>query len=154
MVMERSGHVCPEYMRRLSAAERREEIFRILCDVNGGAWLMEMHARGVSLPVNDFREEFKSFINGGYTMEYPQGYTSELYCGYEGDVIAHTTLIYAFLSALDVDVPANTYPTLILSAGSTADIVLHPTARLNIELYGDASYRLSGDQTRVNVKKH
>jgi hypothetical protein len=154
--VSRSGMVCTDYMRKISAVETREDMFRVLCDANGGSWLFDIHAKGVPLPIEDFCKEFANYLNGKRLMEYPQGYTSKFYCRpTEVDIDADTTLIY-FLECMDMEVyvPKNKYPSIILSAKSTADVVLGDGARVNIELYGDARVNLVGDQSRVRITKH
>lgn len=155
-MMSRRGDVCTPYMRRLGAVETREDMFRVLCDANGGAWLFDFHAKHLlQVPVREFMEEFHAYINGGHVMVYPKGYTSKFYCRYSGEVVADTTLVY-LLECPDVQitVPANEYPSIVLSSRSHAEIAMLPGARLNIETYGDAEYSVSGDMTRVRVTKH
>lgn len=154
--VSRSGMVCTDYMRKISAVETREDMFRVLCDANGGSWLFDIHAKGVPLPTDDFCREFANYLNGKRLMEYPQGYTSKFYCRpAEVDIDADTTLVY-LLECMDMEVyvPKNKYPSIILSAKSTADVVLGDGARVNIELYGDARINLIGDTTRVRITKH
>ena len=154
--VSRSGMVCTDYMRKISAVETREDMFRVLCDANGGQWLFELHAKGAPLPVEEFCKEFANYLNGKRVMEYPQGYTSKFYCRpSEVDIDADTTLVY-LLECMDMEiyVPKNKYPSVILSAKSTADVVLGEGARVNIELYGDARVNLIGDTTRVRINKH
>lgn len=156
-MMSRRGDVCTPYMRRLGAVETREDMFRVLCDANGGAWLFDFHAKHLlQVPVREFMEEFHAYINGGHVMVYPKGYTSKFYCRYSGEVVADTTLVY-LLECPDVQitVPANEYPSIVLSSRSHATIAMEPGARLNIETYGDASVKsIAGDMTRVRVTKH
>lgn len=154
MVM-REGMVCPEYMRKLAACSDNGEFFRVLADANGGAWLFGLHARGVELPVDAFCREFGRYLNGDWEVVYPQGYTSKMYCRHEGDMVADTTLVW-LLECMDVDVevPRNCYPTVVLSDGSRAEIAMGYGSRLNIELYGDAEYSVSGDMSRVRVVRH
>ena len=154
--MSRSGLVCSDYMRKISAADSREDIFRVLCDANGGNWLFEQHAKNVPLPIDEFCKEFSNYLNGKRVMEYPQGYTSKFYCrSTEPDIDADTTLVY-LLECMDMEVyvPKNKYPSVILSDGSHADVVLGEGARANIELYGDASVNVVGDMSRVRITKH
>ena len=154
--MSRSGLVCSDYMRKISAADSREDIFRVLCDANGGNWLFEQHAKGLPLPINDFCKEFANYLNGKRVMEYPQGYTSKFYCRpTDIDIDADTTLVY-LLECMDVEVyvPKNKYPSIILSDGSQADVVLGEGGRANIELYGDARVNLVGDTTKCRITKH
>ena len=55
--MSRRGDVCTAYMRKISAVSNKTEMFRVLCDVNGGAWLFDLHADGVPLPMEQFLKE-------------------------------------------------------------------------------------------------
>ena len=154
--MSRSGLVCSEYMRKIAAADSREDIFRVLCDANGGSWLFDIHAKGVPLPIEDFCKEFANYLNGKRIVEYPQEYTSKFYCrSTEPDIDADTTLVYLLeCKNMEVYVPKNKYPSIILSNGSNADVVLGEGSRANVELYGDASINLIGDTTRVRINKH
>lgn len=154
--VSRSGMVCTDYMRKISAVGTREDMFRVLCDANGGQWLFGQHAAGLLLPTTEFCEEFAKFLNGKRVMEYPQGYTSKFYCRpTEVDIDADTTLVYLLeCRDMEVYVPRNKYPSVILSAGSSADVVLGDGAKANIELYGDARANLVGDLTKVRITTH
>ena len=154
--MSRNGQVCGDYMRKLECAGSREDLFRVLCDANGGQWLFGMHAKGMPMPVDGLRREFANYLDGKRVMDYPQGYTSKFYCRWDGgDIEADTTLVYLMeCKDAPVSVPKNKYPSIILSAGSTADIVLSDGARLNVDLYGDARVNIVGDMSRVRTNRH
>lgn len=156
--MSRQGGVCTPYMRKIAAASNKTEMFRVLCDVNGGAWLFDLHANGVPLPIEQFLKEYAAYVNGGKTVEYPNGYTSKFYCRHDFNwaIIADTTIVY-LLECKDVRVvvPMNKYPTVVLSHGSFAEISMGAGSRLNIELYGDAKYTLvDGDKSKVRITQH
>lgn len=154
--VSRSGMVCTDYMRKISAVETKEDMFRVLCDANGGQWLFDIHAKGAPLPVEDFCNEFANYLNGKRVVEYPQGYTSKFCCrSKESDIDADTTLVYLLeCKNMEVYVPKNKYPSIILSKGSNADVVLGEGAKANIELYGDARVNLVGDTTKCRITKH
>lgn len=155
-LIQRQGGVCTDYMRKLKAVTNKTEMFRILCDVNGGAWLFDLHAKGVNLPVDSFLTEFRNYVNGKKSVDYPNGYTSKFYCRHVGEIVADTTLVY-LLECMDADVvvPKNRYPTLILSDGSQAEITLEEGTRLNVELYGDSFVNgINGDKSKVRITKH
>lgn len=154
--VSRSGMVCTDYMRKISAVETREDMFRVLCDANGGAWLFDIHSKDVPLPIDDFCKEFANYLNGKRVMEYPQGYTSKFYCRpTEVDIDADTTLVYLLeCKGVEIHIPKNMYPSVVLSKGSNADVVLGDGAKANIELYGDARVNLVGDTTKVRITKH
>lgn len=156
-LIQRQGGVCTPYMRKIAAVSNKTEMFRVLCDVNGGAWLFDLHANGVQLPIEQFMKEYVAYVNGKKTVEYPSGYTSKFYCRHSGDVIqADTTIVYLLeCRNAKVNVPMNKYPTVVLSNGSGANIVMRPGSRLNLELYGDAEYCLvDGDKAKVRVMQH
>lgn len=155
--VSRKGGVCQPYMRKIAAASNKTEMFRVLCDVNGGAWLFDLHANGVPLPIEQFMKEYAAYVNGGKTVEYPSGYTSSFYCRYdERLVVADTTIVYLLeCKEVKVNVPMNKYPTVVLSHGSSAEITMGAGSRLNIELYGDAEYTLvDGDKAKVRIMQH
>lgn len=155
--MSRNGGVCTPYMRKIAAAGNKTEMFRVLCDVNGGAWLFDLHANGMQLPIEQFLKEYVAYVNGGKTVEYPSGYTSSFYCRYdERLVVADTTIVYLLeCKEAKVNVPMNKYPTIVLSHGTTAEITMCAGSRLNIELYGDAKYTLvEGDKSKVRITQH
>lgn len=155
--VSRNGGVCQPYMRKIAAASNKTEMFRVLCDVNGGAWLFDLHSEGIQLPIEQFLKEYGAYVNGAKTVEYPSGYTSNFYCRYNGRlVVADTTIVY-LLECKDakVNVPMNKYPTVVLSHGSSAEIAMCAGSRLNIELYGDAKYTLAdGDKSKIRVMQH
>ena len=152
----RGGNVCNDYMRKWKAAETKAEKFRVLCDVNGGAWLFDLHANGALLPIAQFLKEYAAYVNGGKTVEYPSGYTSKFYCRYDDMSWADSTIVYVLeCDNKRVWIPMNKYPTLILSHGSAVEITMCAGSRLNIELYGDAKYTLvDGDKSKIRITQH
>lgn len=155
--MMRSGSVCVDYVRKIRAAETPFEVFRVLCDANGGRWLFEMHNKNPrAVPVCEFMKEYASYINGGSVMAYTQGYTSKFCCRCDGDIeiLADTTLLYMLECRASVTVPRNAYPSVIVSRGSRCGLLLRDGARANVELYGDAEVEITGDASRVRVTRH
>lgn len=153
--VSRGGGVCADYMRKLSSADSKDDLFRVLCDANGGEWLFGVHAKGVPVPVEVFMSEFANLVDGKRVVSYPKGYTSKFYCRYSGELVADTTLVY-LLECKDVKITVNenSFPAVMLSDGSCAEILVKTGARLNIHIYGDASYNVTGDTKYVRVAKH
>ena len=150
----RKGAVCQDYMRKWQAAQTKAEKFRVLADTNGGEWLIELDSKGVQLPVESFCNEYKNFINGRHKVEYPQGYTSVFYCNYNGDLVTDSTLVHIVRSVVNVKVPANTFPKIIVSKGSVAIITVEDGARVNVEDYGAIKLEVKGYTEKVLVNKH
>ena len=150
----RSGQVCGDYMRKWQAAQTKAERFRVIADTNSGEWLIALDAKGVALPVDDFCNEYRNFINGAQVVEYPQGYTSTFYCQYFAGIDADTTLVHVFHCDLAIRVPANTFPRIILSRDSMVRINVEKGARLAVEDYGARELEIRGDTSNVKITKH
>lgn len=154
--VSRQGGVCTSYMRKIAAASNKTEMFRVLCDVNGGAWLFDLHANGVQLPIEQFLKEYANYVNGNKVVDYPSRYTSKFHCRDNGLIVADTTIVYLLeCKGAKVNVPMNKYPTVVLSQGTDAEITMGAGAHLNVELYGDAKYTLvEGDKSKVRITQH
>ena len=150
----RRGQVCQDYMRKWQAAQTKAEKFRVLADTNGGEWLIELDAKGVQLPIESFCNEYKNFINGKHKVEYPQGYTSVFYCQYLAVIDADATLVHVFHSDLTINVPANTFPKIIVSKGSLVRIRVAEGARVTVEDYGAQELEIEGYTEKVSLNKH
>lgn len=162
-LIQRQGGVCTDYMRKLKAVTNKTEMFRVLCDVNGGEWLFDLHAKGVKIPIDSFLKEFTNYVNGKKVVDYPSGYTSKFYCRPdETEIVADTTLVYLLeCKGVRVIVPMNHYPTIILSNDTVAEILMNNGSRINIEAYGDAKYTYRDERDgiefasrRVRVTQH
>jgi hypothetical protein len=154
--MSRQGGVCQPYMRKIAAVSNKTEMFRVLCDVNGGAWLFDLHANGVPLPIEQFLKEYAAYVNGKKTVDYPSGYTSKFYCRQDGcEIIADTTLLWLLeCRDMTVRVPKNAFPTIVLSRGSSATIDMTVGWKANLELYGKAFYKIDGYANNVKLTIH
>lgn len=155
---ERGGSVCAKYVRRLEAASNKSETFRVICDVNGGSWLFSKHAecRGVGMPIDGFAKEFANCVDGRVKARYETGYTSQMHVRRDAgaEILADTTLLYLLeCRGVTVVVPPNAYPSVILSDGSSARIVMGDGARANVELYGSAEFTADGCKERIRVER-
>jgi len=151
----RSGLVCQDYMRKIAAAERKSEMFRVLCDTNGGRWLFEQHAKGILLPLDDFAAEYAAFLGGKHVVDYG-GYSSKMYCRLDdAEITADTTLVYVLeCRNVTITVPKNAYPTIVVSAGSSATIDVREAYKANVETYGVDDIRIIGDATKVKGQRY
>lgn len=152
----RGGNVCNDYMRKWKAAETKAEKFRVICDVNGGEWLFDLDNKGAQLPIDAFTEEYANFINGKHIVEYPDGYSSKMYCRYveTEDIVADTTIVYMLdCQDLCVRVPSYSYPSILLSKTcKNIRIIVEKDARLNLTVFSDAECHLEGDTSKVKIE--
>lgn len=152
--LSRRGYVCNGYMRRIEYADTVGDIYRIMCDVNGGERLLELHSRGVLMPLSAVESEMGRYVNGGMTETYPEGYTSKFYCMYRGNIEADSTVLFILESDVSVHVPENCYPRIFVSSGSVASIDVTDCYRAEVEIFGDAEVEITGDgKEKARIKR-
>ena len=147
--------ICNDYVRKLDCASTKQDIFRVLCDINGIEFMMEMMSKNHILPWEDFKKDFANYINGKNVVKYPQGYTSCIYVNWNDIITAETTVIGVFISNCDIVIPKNTYPRIILSPNSHARISMTDTScRVALDVWDNATYSISGDMSKVRINNH
>lgn len=152
--------ICTDYVRKLSYADTKEGLFRVICDPNGGNWIFDLElklkAKGLKLPKEEFKQEFKNYINGQRVMEYGDEtiYTSKFYMERTEDVIADTTIVYLLDCNCKVIVPPNRYPNLVISDRSEVVVEMGENAHVTIDTYGDAKYVFAHDEYKPITTHH
>ena len=154
-LMVAQNAVCPEGVRRLAYCSTKTDVFRVLCDSFSSEWLHEMMLKGIPLPLDQFAKEYAAFVNGNRVMEYGEkGYTSKIYVKYKDLVVADTTIVSLLDCQCGVEIPKNKFPRIIVSPHSKVAITMGIGSRLALDVFGDAYYTISGDNSKVRITKH
>lgn len=89
--------LCATYYDKVKKSVSNKQLMDIVTDSNGMKFLPEMEAKGIPLPYEVITKRFGSFINGRYIAEHKtdkgRGYTSSIYCCFQGNINAETTLL-------------------------------------------------------------
>ena len=115
--------MCAEYKEKLLSAHSKREMFDIMSDINGLAFLCGMEG-GFELPYELMTEKFGGFLNGAYVAE-RDGYTSKIYCCYcdTEPIEADTSLIGIFgCGDVTVNVPDNAICRLYIDRNSSVTV--------------------------------
>lgn len=115
--------MCAEYKEKLLSAHSKREMFDIMSDINGLAFLCGMDG-GYTLPYELMTEKFGGFLNGRYIAN-RDGYTSKVYCCYCGGepIVADTSLVGIFgCGEVTVEVPPNAICRLYIDRNSSATV--------------------------------
>ncbi len=112
--------LCGDYKGRLDKSTTTKDVMDIALDINGVDFLCSSIASGWGLSEDFIRRNFAEYINGNYvaTVGKSEPYTSEMYVGHTGEIVARTTLLVVLYSDAVIHVPIN-HACKIFSAGNT-----------------------------------
>ena len=89
--------LCASYYDKVNKSVSNKALMDIVTDANGMSFLPQMEAKGTPLPYEVITKRFGSFINGRYTAKHETSkgkyYTSSIYCCFQGNINAETTLL-------------------------------------------------------------
>lgn len=154
--MIENGTLCKDYQSRVADAdgEGRFGLFRIISDSNGISWVPELMMQGMVLPIEEYKAEYEHYLNGECVVRFPKGYTSKTYVDYSGEITADTTLLGIIRCKADITIPDCRWPRIVVSPDSDIRIAMGRGSRLTLDVYGNATYSISGDSTRVRIQRH
>lgn len=136
----KNGALCGNYTDKVNDAKSKLQLFRLCCDANGANFLMEMQEKGLPLPYETITKEFASYINGRYIAEYKNekgnGYTSKLYCCFDGNPIeVDTTLCSVLGYSGSIIVKKNNFAKIYLDKNCNVTIALEDGAKAIVEYW-------------------
>jgi hypothetical protein len=93
-------------------------------------------AKGWGISVEEIERRFGRYINGAYVHEDDDGYSSVMYCGYEGSIDVDTTLVVLIDSDVVLSVPD--WLVCDIYASGKVNISIVGGGRVRLIAYGDA----------------
>jgi hypothetical protein len=128
-------------------------------DANGANFLMEMQEKGAPLPYETITTEFGAYINRRYIAEYKNekgnGYTSCMYCCYDGCTINVDTTICTVLGYNGtINIVKNNYAYIVLDKNCDVKISLEDGAKAKVEYFNGAKVEVLGNDERVKLVKN
>lgn len=96
--------MCSEYYGKWDSCHSNKQIMDMALGVKAVDFLCDSIAKGWGLSPEYISERFKNFINGKYTSE-QKGYTSKMYCEFDGSITADTTIVTLIDSVVVLNVP-------------------------------------------------
>lgn len=126
--------LCSTYLDRWNKATSDDDLIDIALDVNGAEFLAMSVADGWGLPTEFIKERFGKFINGKW-YRHKNGYTSELYAGFDGDISQRCTLTTLIDCTSTIYVPNVNVARLYVSGES--NITVRNDGECDVYIYGD-----------------
>lgn len=114
-------NLCSEYVQKWDACGSHKQYVDLALSSKGVDYLCDSIAKGWGVSPQYVIEKFDNFINGKYVSQ-QEGYTSELFCLYNGDITARTTVITAIESNITITVPEYHICNIYISGKSTVNV--------------------------------
>ena len=88
----RRNNLCAEYSQIWDSCKSGKQLADMAFGAKGADYICDTIAKGWGISPDYICSNYSSFINGKYISQ-QKGYTSKMYCKYNGDITADTTLI-------------------------------------------------------------
>lgn len=100
----RMNNLCAEYTEKWDSCHSNKQIMDMALGVKGVDYLCDTIAKGWGISPDVICSRFGSFINGKY-ISHQKGYTSKMYCKFDGNITADTTIVTLIDSVVVLNVP-------------------------------------------------
>lgn len=97
-------NLCAEYTEKWGSCASNKQYIDMGLGIKGIDYICDAIAKGWGMTPEYIAERFKAFINGKYTSQ-QKGYTSAMYCLFNGGVVASTTALCVISSNIVISVP-------------------------------------------------
>ena len=133
-------YLCASYYDKVNKSVSNKELMDIVTDANGMSFLPQMEAEGTPLPYEVITKRFGSFINGRYIAEHKteksRSYTSCIYCCFQGNINAETTLLTLLGCMATVVVKTNHIIQIYCDKNTELNICCPSTSKAIVHYWG------------------
>lgn len=144
-----AGELCSTYQDKVDSAVSNKKLVDLVMDANGMSFLCEMQSKGMPLPYEVITRRFGCFINGRYIGEHKtekgRGYTSAIYCCYEGVVRCDTTLLTLLGCRCDLYVKSNHILQVYADSNTSLNVICPETSKAIVHYWGGGKPAVKGN---------
>lgn len=135
-----TDNLCSDYYEKVKQSLSNKQLVDIVTDANGMSYLCEMDSKGISLPYEIITKRFSSFINGRHVYKHKSSsggeYTSVIYCCFNDDIKANTTLITLLGCDCKIFIDDNHFVKIYLDKNCNSMIECPPTSKAIVYYWG------------------
>lgn len=132
----RMERICDRYADSWDSACSKKGLMDLALTSQGLDFLCDGIVKGWGISVDEIRRRFGKYINGRYVYEDESGYTSVMYCGYEGSIDVESTLVALIDSDVVLFVPD--WHVCDIYASGKVSVSIVGGGRVRLIAYGDA----------------
>lgn len=135
--------LCTQYADKWNNAMDKRSLVDIGIDAKGADFLCDSCSNGWGLTIEYLKREFAEYINGNYQRK-EDGYTSELYVDYTGNIEQRSTLTLLIGCKCNIHIGKDSVCEIYLSGGS--DIRIKNDGYCAVYVYGkECRYVVEGN---------
>lgn len=128
--------ICDRYAEKWDSAGSKKGLMDLALSAQGADFLCDGIAKGWGISVDEIKKRFGKYINGRYVYEDEGGYSSVMYCGYEGSIDVESTLVVLIDSDVVLSIPD--WHVCDIYATGKVSISVVGGGRVRLIAYGDA----------------
>ena len=132
----REERICDRYAERWDSAGSKKGLMDLALSSQGADFVCDGIAKGWGISAEEISRRFGKYINGRYVYEDESGYSSVMYCGYEGSIDVDTTLLVLIDSDVVLSIPD--WHVCDVYASGKVGISVVGGGRVRLIAYGDA----------------
>lgn len=125
--------ICDEYRDDVVNCGSKKQLMDMALSVKGADYLCDAIAKGWGVSPQEISKRFAPYINGKYTLD--KGYTSTMYCQYNGSIVCETTLLTLIECNIEVEIPE--YHTCEIYACGKCNIRVKGKGQVLVVTYGN-----------------
>lgn len=134
--------LCGEYTAKWDKAQSKRDLADIGLDINGMRFVSATSAKNTwGLSPKYITENFSDFINGKYIRK-KDGYTSEVYVQYHGDITVRSTAIMIIQCDCEVFIPRNHIAEIYVTCES--HIQIHAEGICTVFKFDESTIKYNG----------
>lgn len=141
--------ICGLYLSKWEDCISKKQLMDVALSAQGMDFLCKSISDGWGLQSKYIHKEFSRFLNGRYIHENENGYTSSLYCKYNGEIESETTAILIIDSNVEVNIPKN-HICEVYVVGDTK-INFNGEGKVIAIRYGKTSSITNADSVRIKI---
>lgn len=127
--------ICDEYRDSVVGCGSKKQLMDMALSAKGCDYLCDAIAKGWGASPQEISNRFSRYINGAYVLD--KGYTSTMYCQYDGSIVCETTLLVVIECNIEVEVPQ--YHICEIYACGKCNIKVKGQGQALVITYGNAS---------------
>ena len=128
--------ICDRYAERWDNAGSKKGLMDLALSAQGADFVCDGVAKGWGISSGEIVKRFGKYINGRYVYEDESGYSSVMYCGYEGSIDVESTLVVLIDSDVVLSIPD--WHICDVYASGKVSISIVGGGRVRLIAYGDA----------------
>lgn len=143
-------NICSDYKQKWSRAANKKQALDLALSVQGADFMCRSIKEGWGISAEMLKRDFGNYINGRYVYT-DDGYSSVMYCLYDGEINVDTTLLTLIDCRCKITIPKERICEVY--AVGNQKIAIDGEGICTLFCYGESNkLEVLGDKSRIHIK--